>query len=108
MTDVDPVWKAKRRVSTPKARRRQKATRDYNQFVKERMAEKPACVRCKARAVLLHHRRRRSQGGALVSRVNTVPLCNSCHLWTHSNPAEARLVHLLVFRGDPDYEMLGA
>lgn len=39
---------------------------------------------CSGRAVLIHHRRRRSQGGS-AEPSNGLHCCNSCHLFIHAN-----------------------
>jgi hypothetical protein len=107
VTDVDPVWKPKPRRTTPKARRTAKLRADYNAWVAERLARRPPCVMCGHPAELIHHRRLRSQGGAVISHANTVPLCSWDHEWVHRNIDEARTMHLIVQTGDPDFALLG-
>jgi len=52
-------------------------------------ADAPGCTR---RATVMHHRRRRSQGGAADAE-NALHVCNPCHLFIHAN------VELSVSRG---------
>lgn len=57
------------------------------------------CERCHESAALhLHHKLRRSQGGAHDAS-NLVALCPRCHSWTHDNPKEASEQGWLIRRG---------
>ena len=52
------------------------------------------CVRCLGEAEAVHHRVPRGMGGRSDPEINyglanLVCLCNSCHEWAHSKPAEA-------------------
>ena len=52
------------------------------------------CVRCLGEAEAVHHRVPRGMGGRSDPEINyglanLVCLCNSCHQWAHSKPAEA-------------------
>jgi hypothetical protein len=56
------------------------------------------CARCgESRALHVHHRRRRSQGGP-DSYANQITLCHTCHAWVHAHPEDARGGGWLVSR----------
>lgn len=56
------------------------------------------CEACSAaRAVLLHHRKLRSQGG-LHEPSNLLHICNECHARIHAGGAESYERGLLVYR----------
>lgn len=101
-------------------------------LVKEMLADNPPCalgmaatrrpdrlsskgcqrviVYCRGRADCLHERRKRSAGGSMTSRKNTVPLCSYCNNAIEIDADVARLAHevgLVVRRGDPEWEELG-
>lgn len=54
---------------------------------------------CNARATLLHHRKRRSQGGSH-SAENLMALCTESHQWVHDHPAESYAAGWLVHSWD--------
>jgi hypothetical protein len=94
-----------RAVSKKKAAR----DREYAKFRREFLAARDVCEKCgQARAVLCHHRRRRSRQGALTLEQNCSALCDECHTWIHANPDEANQLGWLVREGDPEWDELGA
>lgn len=55
-----------------------------------------ALVACPGhRGVLLHHRKRRAQGGP-DTEANLLRLCIACHDWIHANPASSCELGLIV------------
>lgn len=58
------------------------------------LAEHPSCEFrvpdvCTGRAVDVHERTRRGQGGALDEAPNLAAICRACHDHAHANPAES-------------------
>lgn len=59
-------------------------------FVAEQIALYPVCERCGTRpSVDVHELVRRSQGGSILDRENTVCLCRHCHDYIGQNPEQA-------------------
>lgn len=63
---------------------------------------------CRGRIEGIHELRKRSDGGSLSNRDNLVPACNYCNGWVEEHPHKAHEYGLVIRRGDPDYERLGA
>jgi hypothetical protein len=114
----DPRPKAPKMATTEQQRRRAAETARYNRWVSIELSLRTRCEAgdilrlfdfegCTGRAVLIHHRRRRSQGGALMSRVNSVSACGACHDYLHSHPEQAKQVKQLLTAGDPEWDQCG-
>ena len=107
---VTPRFKAPRAAQRA---RRARTDRAYSAWRKVVLAERPRCEVCQEHAAdELHHRRRRSRGGALMCRDNVVAVCTrpwtrNCHARIHANPTWAREHGYLVFEGDPAWTDLG-
>lgn len=125
MRGPGPQRKTRLRARSKKKQREHTA---YVAFVKQRLAESPWCEVCpvifdEIRQTLpdpgwvyhtadgLHHRRKRSDQGAVISVQNTVRCCNWANGWIEDNPRLVRetpsLRHLCVRQGDPEWEKLG-
>lgn len=113
-----------RRTGPPRARSRRRAAEHpaYLVFVEQQIAANPHCqlealIRvvdptwrgCRGWATGLHHLRKRSSGGALISEANTLTGCNPCNAgWIEDHPRLARKAGLVVRSGDPLWDELGA
>ena len=54
---------------------------------------------CQGRATMIHHIRRRSQGGEGVID-NGLHVCAQCHQWIHEHPKDAAAKGWLILRPD--------
>ncbi len=61
---------------------------------------------CTRFATEVHHRRRRSQGGAHTPQ-NLLALCLLCHSRTHANPARSNELGHLLKPGHPEWDACG-
>lgn len=115
MTEVEPNFKVladkvqkRRRINQRSARR---VAANYGDFVRTRLELDMHCeVRmpgCTWLAEGLHHRRKRSAGGRLVSRLNTVRACNACNGRIEDEPDVAHFFGWVVREGDAWWPWLG-
>lgn len=97
----DPVVRQARRPMSAKAQAYDREFRKASEEVKARSAG-----RCEAAVVNpsgpclvwgyeVHHKRRRSQGGAN-DLGNLIYVCIPCHRWIHDHPADAAALELLM------------
>jgi hypothetical protein len=104
-----------------KQRSDKRVEQEYAEFVATQLALSDRCevgpvIRtadplwsgCRGRAQGLHHLRKRSASGALVSRANTLRACNPCNGWPEDFPTLAKAVGLTIIEGHPDWDRLGA
>lgn len=64
---------------------------------------------CTGRATELHHKRKRSSGGAISNPANVVATCHTCNVYgIEDHPIEAHAAGLVVREDDPEWESLGA
>ena len=63
---------------------------------------------CRGYAEGCHELRKRSAGGSLTDPANLLASCNACNVWIEDHPTLAHRLGLVVRRGDPNYEELGA
>ena len=74
--------------------RSRKMTKIYverRKLVAEMLEENPICKRCKERASTeVHEILSRARGGSILDKDNCVALCNRCHFWITTNPAQAK------------------
>lgn len=102
--DVVSVLKGPRALRSPMVRRRARREREYARWRDGELVVRFLCQACPRvrhdgvtfRATTLHHRRLRRQGGAWVSRLNTLAVCEGCHTWIHANVAVAKVFGFLV------------
>lgn len=106
MPEVTPRPKMGRKPRQREVTARRKA--EYRVWARQELGRRPWCALCGRRANQLHHRRMLSQGGALISTANTLPVCTACHVpRIHDQPARARRCGWLVYQGDPEWDDLG-
>lgn len=67
----------------------------------------PLWLGCTHRAQGLHHLRKRSAGGRVKSRLNTLRSCNACNGWVEDHDALATLAGLVIREGHPMWPWLG-
>jgi hypothetical protein len=121
VSDVTPIGKI---PGESQKRRRARIVRLYTRWREVRLADDPWCTACDRihtidvsvamhsgsdrRATEVHHRRLRSDGGAVMSNRNTVTVCHHAHVWVHAHPRLARELGLIVVEGDPGWGDLAA
>lgn len=89
LREVTPIPKAKDRKAAQKAR---KAVPRWVRNLVAKRSDGLCEVRalgCELRAVHVHHRKLRSQGGKDTVG-NLMHVCAWCHRWVHEHPREAR------------------
>lgn len=117
MPEVEPNFKTKQPKGSRQKRARARRVREYNAWAADELEVRTSCEAvsagrsrtpgCRRWSSLIHHRRRRSHGGALMMRANTMALCSTCHGWIHGHVTSSRALGWLVGRGDPEYRELG-
>ena len=114
-----------RRTGGPRRRSRLAARSDkrialqYGDFVALRLERSSRCEvgpmidavepwhRCEGRATGLHHLRKRSAGGRIKSRLNTLRSCDTCNSWVEDHPLLAEIAGLAIRPGHPKWPWLG-
>lgn len=108
-----------RRTGRLKPRSDKRIGLEYGDFVALRLARSHRCEvgpliapvdplhDCTRRATGLHHLRKRSAGGRIKSRLNTLRSCDPCNGWVEMFPRLAREAHLVLRPGDPLWPWVG-
>jgi hypothetical protein len=81
-------------MTTPQQQKRARLEREYAKFSPAYLAEHPVCEArisstCDGSAEMVHHRRLRSNSGALCLELNVLAVCGACHTYIHHNVAES-------------------
>lgn len=90
----------------PRSKKTAKVYRDERvPLVVEILEERPWCeirfdANCTGRSTCVHEKRKRSQGGSLLDRVNLMASCANCNSAVEDNPVEAHDRGFVIRRGD--------